>query len=91
MSGLWPGRARAQLPGIDVFLYHFELQLPDTGVAIHGAATVVFRQSPKSGDTLALDLVGMTVDSVLNPVLADSQTHHFTYDGHVLRIPLGPV
>jgi aminopeptidase N len=85
-----PERASAQLPGIDVFLYHFEVQLPDTGVAIHGTATVAFRQSAKAADSLTLDLVGMTVDSVLSPMFGDTAPHHFAYDGHVLRIPLPP-
>jgi len=93
LLGLWiasPAPADAQRPGIDVFLYHFELQLPDTGVFIQASATIAFRQFAGAGDTLALDLVGMHVDSVLNPILADTQTHHFTYDGQVLRVPLGP-
>jgi len=91
LLGIWafaPARAFAQLPGIDVFLYHFELQLADTGVAFQGTATVVFRQSPGAGDTLSLDLNGMQVDSVLNPLLGDTATHHFKYDGHFLRIPI---
>jgi aminopeptidase N len=91
--GLWiaaPTPAKAQRAGIDVFLYHFELQLPDTGVFLQGTATVAFRQFAGAGDTLALDLVGMKVDSVLNPILADTQTHRFTYDGRMLRVPLGP-
>ena len=85
-----PSRATAQLPGIDVFLYHFELQLSDTGVAFHGTATVVYRQTPGAGDTLTLDLVGMHVDSVLNPILGDTATHQFRYDGHILLIPIAP-
>jgi len=88
IAGLLPRGARAQLPGIDVYLYHFELDLPDTGVAFHGTATVVFRQMAGAGDSIALDLVGMRVDSVLNPFLPDTATHHFTYDGHSLRIPI---
>lgn len=87
---LSPAPAEAQRSGIDVFLYHFDLQLPDTGVFLRASATIAFRQSAGAGDTLALDLVGMQVDSVLNPMLPDVQTHHFTYDGRSLRIPLGP-
>lgn len=93
LLGIWtlvPARGSAQIPGIDVFLYHFQLDLPDTGVAFHGSATVVFRQTTGAPDTLALDLVGMQVDSVLNPILPDTATHHFRYDGHALRIPIAP-
>lgn len=92
LLGLWiasPTPAEAQRTGIDVFLYHFDLQLPDTGVSIQGTATVVFRRFAGAGDTLNLDLVGMNVDSVLNPILPDTQTHRFTYDGRVLKVPLG--
>ena len=89
-SILPPARARAQRPGIDVFLYHFELNLPDTGVSFHGTATVVYRQAVGAGDTLALDLVGMQVDSVLNPLLPETDTHHFQYDGRSLRVPIAP-
>lgn len=90
LSMVSPGRVRAQLPGIDVFLYHFELELPDTGTALRGSATVVFREFPAAADTLTLDLVGMTVDSVLNPILPDTATRHFSYDGRTLRIPINP-
>lgn len=89
--GIWalaPSQSSAQTPGIHVFLYHFELQLPDTGVAFQGSATVVFRQFPGARDTLALDLIGMHVDSVLNPTLGDAATNQFHYDGHVLAIPI---
>ena len=87
--GIWalaPSQSSAQTPGIHVFLYHFELQLPDTGVAFQGSATVVFRQFPGARDTLALDLIGMHVDSVLNPTLGDAATNQFHYDGHVLAM-----
>lgn len=79
-----------QRPGIDVFIYHFELQLPDTGLALRGTATVVYRETKGAGDTLVLDLVGMTVDSVVNPAVAQGQTNHFVYDGKTLRIPIAP-
>jgi len=79
----------AQRAGIDVFLYHFELALPDSGLAIQGAATIAMRRGAAAGDTLSLDLVGMTVDSVVNPAHPDS-SHQFAYDGRALRVPLGP-
>jgi len=91
LLGLWaaPAPAAAQRPGVDVFLYHFELSLPDSGVAIRAAATIAARRGPTAGDTLALDLVGMQVDSVVNPASPDS-SHRFAYDGRSLRIPVGP-
>lgn len=93
LLGIWalaPAQGSAQLPGIHVFLYHFELQLPDTGVAFQGSATVVFRQTPAAGDTLTLDLVGMHVDSVMNPIFGDTGTNRFRYDGRFLMIPIAP-
>lgn len=86
-----PGALSAQRPGVDVFLYHFELRLPDTGSTITATATIAYRRSSASGDTLALDLTGMQVDSVLNSSAPDSTARRFTYDGHQIRIPLGSV
>jgi aminopeptidase N len=80
------GAARAQQRGIDVQDYHFSVILPDTGATIRVSATIGFRRDPGAGDTLALDLVGMTVDSVANPVSA--QSLRFAYDGRTLRVPM---
>jgi aminopeptidase N len=60
---------------LDVQAYHFRIVLPDTGTVIHAAARIEFTSRT---DTLALDLVGMTVDSVSGGT--------FTHDGTKLRI-----
>ncbi len=70
----------AQQPGIDVQSYAFEVSLPDTGSAITGHATIVFRRTGRA-DTLHLDLVGMTVDAVSRP---------HAYDGRTLAVELDP-
>lgn len=58
--------------------YHFRIVLPDSAGPITGAATITFTTS---SDTLALDLVGMTVDSL-------DGGRPFAYDGRTLRIPV---
>jgi len=83
--------AAAQRPGINVFLYHFDIQLPDTGAAFSAVASVAFTRTPEAGDALVLDLVGLHVDSVENSATADSLAHRFSYDGRSLRLPLGAV
>ncbi|HEY6808603.1 MAG TPA: M1 family metallopeptidase [Gemmatimonadales bacterium] len=83
--------AAAQRPGIDVFLYHFDIDLPDTGAAFSAVANVAFTRTPAAGDALTLDLVGLHVDSVDNSTTADSLARRFTYDGKSLRVPLGAV
>ena len=58
--------AQSALPDseFDVLHYRFALTLPDSGVRFHGVATItVARRSP--ADTLMLNLVGLSVDSVL--------------------------
>lgn len=80
------GAARAQQRGIDVQNYHFSVILPDTGAMIRVSATISFRREPGAGDTLALDLVGMTMDSVVNSVTGESL--RFAYDGRTLHVPI---
>ena len=51
-------------PALDVLHYAFALTLPDSGAHVSGVATIrVARRAPS--DTLALNLVGLDVDSVL--------------------------
>ncbi|MGH7668957.1 MAG: M1 family metallopeptidase [Gemmatimonadaceae bacterium] len=57
--------AQSALPdsALDVLHYRFALTLPDSGHHVAGVATItVARRGP--ADTLALDLVGLSVDSV---------------------------
>jgi aminopeptidase N len=76
----------AQQPRFDVLDYHFTLDLPDTGKRIVALAelTVVKRGG---ADSLALDLVGMTVVRVR----VGTQPSTFAYDGRSLRLPVGRV
>jgi aminopeptidase N len=88
--------ARGQPPpqrGVDVLSYGFQIVLPDTGQTLRASATVVFRRDPTASDTLALDLVGLDVDSVGWHGAAGAglfTRHRFTYDGRALRVALPP-
>ncbi|MEK6769393.1 MAG: M1 family metallopeptidase [Gemmatimonadota bacterium] len=79
------GPAAAQQHGIDVVSYHFTVTL-DTAPGIRVAATVGFRRGPGAGARLLLDLVGMTVDSIVNSVTVARVP--FEYDGRRLSIPI---
>lgn len=81
--------AAAQQPGIDVRNYIFRISIPDTGSEIQGQAIVVFRHSAAAGDTLRLNLVGLTVDSVIGlPPRGSRRPLEARYDGRVLHVPL---
>ncbi len=81
----WP--AAAQRLGIDVQSYMVRVTLPDSGGAIRGEELVRFVRQASVDSVLALDLVGMTVDSVK---VVYGMSRRFTYDGRLLRIPLPP-
>lgn len=87
------GQERTPRSGIDVLSYGFQIMLPDAGSAIAAQAMVVFRRAPEARDTLTLDLVGLTVDSVGvhdgARVTAFARLP-FTYDGSTLSIALPP-
>ena len=74
-----------QRPGPVVSGYLFSIDLPDSGSEIRGMAAISARVSGH-GDTLRLDLVGMSVDSVEE--LPSLRPLPFAYDGRALRIPL---
>jgi aminopeptidase N len=76
--------ARAQQPGVDVQAYHFRIDLPDTGNAIRGWASVFFDTQRGYDDTLRLDLVGMTVDRVVG--MRTLRGVPFSHDGRMLKI-----
>jgi aminopeptidase N len=76
-----PGR-----PGPDVRSYHFTIELPDSGREIRGSAAIVLVRAGQGSDTLRLDIVGMSVDSVGDP--ETSRPLPFDYDGRTLRIAL---
>jgi len=77
--------AAAQQGGIDVKGYMVRITLSDSGHAIHGEELVRFVRQASVDSVLALDLVGMTVDSVK---VLYGMSRRFTYDGRLLRIPL---
>jgi aminopeptidase N len=54
---------RRYRPGIDVLNYDLSLELPATGNVVRGYAVLSIRHTTRV-DTLVLDLVGLTVDSV---------------------------
>ncbi len=92
-------------PRIGVLDYRFVVTLSESSDTIAVDAYVTFERSPGGPDTLSLDLIGMTVDSVgytnamwTNYVpysdTARAKVKRFapvrsSYDGRVLRIPLG--
>ncbi len=76
--------AHAQQSGVDVQAYHFRIDLPDTGSAIRGWASVFFRPTRAWDDTLRLDLVGMTVERVYD--LETLRRVRWRHDGAVLKV-----
>jgi len=71
-------------PGIDVLDYLFVVNLSESSDTVSIDASVIFKRGPGAPDTLSLDLVGMTVDTVrvANP-------HSDTMcDTFMVRIPL---
>ena len=85
-----PVAAQARGPGIQS--YAFSLVLPDTGSSIRATAWYTFTSRRSGDDTLRLNLVGLTVDSVLSLVGADTAgpALPFHYDGKILRLYLAP-
>ncbi|HEY2804626.1 MAG TPA: M1 family metallopeptidase [Gemmatimonadales bacterium] len=79
-----PRTLQAQQSSVDVSSYQFRIDLPDTGSAIHGWASVFFDTRRGYDDTLRLDLVGMSVDKVVG--IRSLRAVPFSHDGHVLRI-----
>jgi aminopeptidase N len=95
---LIPTASAAPNPGIDVLDYIFFVTLSESSDTITVHAAVTFECGPEGPDTLSLDLIGMTVDSVglVNPSdfidVANLHLHiphvRFQYDGRVLRVPI---
>ena len=78
-----PDSTHPYRPGVDVTHYAFTVRLPKTGNAIEGRATInAMRRA--SVDTLVLDLVGMTVDSVF----VGSNARATVRDSVTVRVPL---
>ena len=80
--------ATAQRVGIDVKDYLFSITIPDSGSVIRGQTNLHFERRVPEDSMLTLDLVGMTVDSVLVLGVPQAPSRRFTYDNRVLRIPL---
>lgn len=78
-----PDSTHPYRPGVDVSHYAFQLKLPTAGSAIEGRATINAARR-LSVDTLVLDLVKMSVDSVL----VGAQPRAFVRDSTTIRIPL---
>jgi aminopeptidase N len=90
LVALWLATGTAvQQPGIDVHNYIFRIAIPDTGSEIHAQAIVVFRRTAGAGDTLRLDLVDLSVDSVSGvPARGERRVLSARYDGRVLHVPI---
>jgi len=61
---LIPAASAAPVPGIDVIDYMFVVNLSESSDTVSIDASVTFVRGPGAPDTLSLDLVGMTVDTV---------------------------
>lgn len=70
-------------PGIDVTHYDLSVAVPERGSAIRGVAVLSARRA-LSVDTLRLDLVGLTVDSVR----VNGRTRDVLADSTGVRVPL---
>ena len=91
------GGARAQSasprPPLRIVSYVFRVALPDSGGAFAAQAVVGLRRAKAGPDSLVLDLVGLTVDSVTAPGATRAARHGrrpFAYDGREIRVALGP-
>ena len=72
-------------PGVDVLSYDLSLELPRAGNVIRGVATLAVRHTTGL-DTLVLDLVRLTVDSVRS----DGKRVAFTRTPNEIHIPFRP-
>jgi aminopeptidase N len=77
----------AQQKHIDVLDYDLTLTLPDVGKTIDGVAVLTVKRLARGGsnDTLALDLLDLTVKSVR----VNARDVSFSHANGVIRIPLG--
>src|SRR5882672_5103766 len=83
--------AAAQRGWIDVKNYYFSVTIPDSGSTIRGMTGLHFERRAPEDSVLTLNLVGMTVDSVLDLYIHNGRmSKQFTYDGRMLRVPLPP-
>jgi len=81
------GPVAGQQRGVDVRSYEVSIVIPDSGSSVTAWAAITFRRVPSSDDTLRLDLVGLSVDSV-----RESRSGHllrFAYDGRLLKVLIG--
>jgi aminopeptidase N len=74
-------------PSVDVLDYDLTLTLPDAGATIDGVAVLTVRRVIRGGsaDTLALDLLDLTVKSVA----VDGRDTRFSHTDGVIRVPFG--
>ena len=72
-------------PGVDILSYDLSLELPRSGNVIRGVATLAVRHTTRL-DTLVLDLVRLTVDSVRS----DGARVAFTRTPDEIHIPFRP-
>lgn len=70
-------------PGVDVENYALAVELPERGNVIHGDAVLTLRRTARV-DTLVLDLVDLTVDSVL----LDGRRTPFARPTGTIAVPL---
>ena len=81
----------AQQSGIDVREYGVKITIPDSGASIRGMVALTIERRVRHDSVLTLDLVGMTVDSVIVLSVRPRQAREgFTYDGRVIRVVLPP-
>src|SRR6266513_2538512 len=76
----------AQQSSVNVESYGLVVSIPDTGSMIAASAFIRMRTSKAAPDTLRLDLVGMTVDSVCELQVQGCARLSFRYDGRSLAL-----
>jgi len=81
------GTAPGQNTGLNVKSYDFWVLLPDTGSQILGHAVITLHRRDQGDSILALNLSGMSVDSVKGN---DGRPRSFSYDRLRLAIRLAP-
>lgn len=73
----------AYRPGLDALHYDLTIVLPDSGTRIAGRAEIAMRRGP-GADTVVLDLLHLTVDSVA----VNGRAARFARDSSSIRIPV---
>jgi aminopeptidase N len=70
-------------PNLDALHYDLTIAIPDTGSSIHASATIALRRA-RAADSVILDLLDLTVDSVT----INGRSVRYTRDAATIRFPV---